>query len=90
MPGALVLAGSLRDVHPNPPAAPEVPFQTVCLVTPETVDIKTVKALRRAFDVVVGVEVIEENQDEGLALLGEFRVLRGDGELWLHHVRNLP
>ncbi|KDQ19735.1 glycosyltransferase family 8 protein [Botryobasidium botryosum FD-172 SS1] len=70
LPGALNVAAALRDLHPAPPFLPEVPFQTLCLVTPETVDINSIRALRKAFDVVVGVEVIEEGQEEGLRLLG--------------------
>lgn len=70
LPGALVLAHSLNDLHPHPR---EIDFQTVCLVTPETVDVKTIKELRGAFDVVIGVEVIGsgEGGEEGLRLMGE-------------------
>lgn len=71
LPGALAVVAGLKDVHPHPPAAPEVPFQTVCIVSPETVDINTIKHLRRAFDVVIGVEVIEGETAAGLQLLGE-------------------
>jgi hypothetical protein len=70
LPGALALAAALKDVHPYPPVPPEVDFQTVCLVTPESVDVSTVKLLRRAFDVVVGVEIIEQEDNKGLKLLG--------------------
>ncbi|KAJ7619213.1 glycosyltransferase family 8 protein, partial [Mycena polygramma] len=70
LPGALVLAGALKDVHTTPAVAPEVDFQTVCLVTPESVDVSTIKQLRRAFDVVVGVEIIAQEDDKGLKLLG--------------------
>ncbi|KAI9460544.1 hypothetical protein BJY52DRAFT_1118085, partial [Lactarius psammicola] len=70
LPGALTLAAALRDVHPSPAPPPEVDFQTVCLVTPETVDVTSIKLLRKAFDVVVGVEVIEEDNERGLQLLG--------------------
>ncbi|KAG5654682.1 hypothetical protein H0H81_007438 [Sphagnurus paluster] len=70
LPGALALTAALKDVHPTPAAPPEVPFQTVCLVTPETVDVSTVKLLRRAFDLVVGVELITQHDHAGLALLG--------------------
>jgi glycogenin glucosyltransferase len=70
LPGALTLAAALRDVHPSPALPPEVDFQTVCLVTPETVDIASIKLLRKAFDVVVGVEIIEEGNERGLQLLG--------------------
>lgn len=69
--GAQVVAAALRELHPTPPTPPEVPFETVCIVTPETVDVSTIKALRKAFDVVIGVEVIEEDQAEGLRLLGK-------------------
>ncbi|KZP31116.1 glycosyltransferase family 8 protein [Athelia psychrophila] len=69
LPGALALAGALKDVHPSPPVHPEVDFQTVCLVTPETVDVATIKLLRRAFNVVIGVELIGQDDDRGLQLL---------------------
>lgn len=71
LPGALALAGALKDVHPSPPVHPEVEFQTVCLVTPETVDVTAIKLLRRAYDVVVGVELIGQDDQRGLQLLGE-------------------
>ncbi|KAJ4485842.1 glycogenin [Lentinula aciculospora] len=70
LPGALTLAAALREVHPSPPISPEVDFQTVCLVTPETLDVSTIKLLRKAFDVVIGVELIAQNDEEGLKLLG--------------------
>jgi len=70
LPGALTLAAALRDIHPSPAPPPEVDFQTVCLVTPETVDVASIKLLRKAFDVVVGVEIIEEDNERGLQLLG--------------------
>lgn len=70
LPGALTLAAALRDVHPSPPSSPEVAFQTVCLVTPETLDVASIKLLRRAYDLVVGVEIIEEDNARGLQLLG--------------------
>jgi glycogenin glucosyltransferase len=72
LPGVLTLAAALKDIHPSPALHPEVDFQTVCLVTPETVDIASIKLLRKAFDVVVGVELIEENNERGLQLLGEY------------------
>lgn len=72
LPGALAVAGALKDVHPSPPVPPEVPFQTVCLVTPETVDVSTIKLLRGAFDTVIGVEIIGQADEKGLKLLGEF------------------
>jgi len=73
LPGALALAGALKDVHPSPVVPPEVDFQTVCLVTPETVDVSTIKLLRRTFNVVIGVEIIaQDDDDKGLKLLGAF------------------
>ncbi|KAI5115551.1 hypothetical protein M0805_000541, partial [Coniferiporia weirii] len=70
LPGALAIVAALKEVHPSPPADPEVSFQTVCIVTPETVDVNTIRYLRKAFDVVVGVEVIREQTEAGLQLLG--------------------
>ena len=70
LPGALTLAAALRDTHTSPALPPEVDFETVCLVTPETVDVASIKLLRKAFDVVVGVEIIEEDNERGLQLLG--------------------
>ncbi|KAJ8084394.1 glycogenin glucosyltransferase [Marasmius tenuissimus] len=70
LPGALTLAAALQDVHPSPPVPPEVAFQTVCLVTPESIDVSTIKLLRRAYNVVVGVETITQEDDRGLQLLG--------------------
>jgi len=75
LPGVLTLAAALNDIHPSPPVSPEVDFQTVCLVTPETVDIASIKLLRKAFDIVVGVEIIEEDNERGLQLLGEYSSL---------------
>ncbi|KAI0727801.1 hypothetical protein C8Q72DRAFT_795635 [Fomitopsis betulina] len=65
LPGALALAAALKDQHPTP----QVDFQTVCLVTPENVDVSTIKLLRRAFNVVIGVELIEQEDKKGLQLL---------------------
>ncbi|EMD41902.1 glycosyltransferase family 8 protein [Gelatoporia subvermispora B] len=70
LPGALALVAALKDLHPTPPTPPEVDFQTLCLVTPETVDVSTIKLLRKAFDAVVGVEVIDQRDSRGLQLLG--------------------
>ncbi|KAF9786192.1 glycosyltransferase family 8 protein [Thelephora terrestris] len=70
LPGALTLAAALRDIHPKPAVKPEVDFQTACLVTPETVDVSSIKLLRGAFDVVIGVEVIDDEDRKGLELLG--------------------
>jgi hypothetical protein len=71
LPGALTLAAALRDIHPTPAVEPEVDFQAACLVTPETVDVSSIKLLRGAFDVVIGVEIIDDEDRGGLALLGK-------------------
>ena len=71
LPGALTVAAGLKDVHPQPPVEPEQDYETVCIVTPETVDVNTIKHLRKAYDVVIGVEVIEQLNIANLRLLGE-------------------
>ncbi len=71
LPGALALVAALRDIHPSPSQSPEVDFQTVCLVTPETVDVNSIRLLRKVFNVVLGVEIIEQEDDKNLRLLGE-------------------
>ncbi|TFK77343.1 hypothetical protein BDN72DRAFT_852468 [Pluteus cervinus] len=71
LPGALTLAAALKDLHPRPVGHADFEYQLVCLVTPESVDVSTIKFLRRAFDVVVGVELIELENDTNLKLLGE-------------------
>ena len=71
LPGALTLAAALRDIHPTPAAEPEVDFQTACLVTPETIDVSSIKLLRGAFDTVIGVEIIDDEDRKKLALLGK-------------------
>jgi glycogenin glucosyltransferase len=54
LPGALVLLHSLHELHPEPRD-----FKIVCLVTPETVNAKSIRALRQAgYDLVIGVEPI--------------------------------
>lgn len=82
LPGALALVAALKDIHSSPSQPPEVDFQTVCLVTPETVDVSTIKLLRRAFDIVIGVEIIQQRNDKALQLLGEF--------VAVEHVDNRP
>ena len=52
------------DAPERPASAPPV--------TPETVDVSTIKLLRKSFDLVVGVEVIEQQDLKGLQLLGKF------------------
>jgi len=70
LPGALAQAAALRDLHPVPP-----PFQILCLVTPETVSVATIRALRSAFDLVIGVEVLEQHNNDNLQLLGQTPLL---------------
>ena len=74
LPGALVLLHSLLELHPK-----DRDFKTVCLVTPETVDAKTIGALRSAgWDYVIGVEPIGSGKagQKGLQLMGMFSLLR--------------
>ncbi|EGN93162.1 glycosyltransferase family 8 protein [Serpula lacrymans var. lacrymans S7.3] len=71
LPGALALAAALKDVHANLQESKDTPaYETACIVTPETLDVSTIKLLRRAFNVVIGVEVISQEDDKGLTLLG--------------------
>ncbi|KAH7930410.1 hypothetical protein BV22DRAFT_1000595 [Leucogyrophana mollusca] len=70
LPGALTVAGALKDVHQAQSSDSQVKYDTVCLVTPETLDVSTIKLLRRAFDAVIGVEIINQKDDKGLNLLG--------------------
>lgn len=58
----------MRDVHAS--AAAPISFQTVCLITPENLAVETQGTVRKAFDVVVGVDVIREDTSRGLSLLG--------------------
>ena len=58
------------DCETAPAVVALADFDLVCLVSPETVDVKTIKLLRRAFTHVVGVEVIEQPSSKGLELLG--------------------
>ena len=69
LPGALVLLHSLNELHPAPRE-----YKTVCLVTPETVDAKTIGELRKAgWDFVIGVEPIGSGEAgaKGLRMMGE-------------------
>lgn len=75
LPGALALVAALKDLHNSPPVELEVDFQTLCLVTPESVDVSTIRLLRKAFDVVIGVEILEHENIKGLKLLGEHFIL---------------
>ena len=73
LPGALAQVAALRDLHSPVDTdrdSPTVP--NVCLVTPESVDVSTIKLLRKAFDLVVGVEILEDANERGLQLLGQF------------------
>ncbi|KAF8807820.1 hypothetical protein BYT27DRAFT_6590276 [Phlegmacium glaucopus] len=62
LPGALTQVAALVDLHEDP--------YTVCLVTPESLDVSTIKSLRKAFNLVVGVEILEQDNKHGLHLLG--------------------
>lgn len=69
LPGARALAAALKDLHP---VSQEPLFHTVCLVTPETLDVSTIRLLRSVFDLVIGVEVITQDDPANLKLLGEY------------------
>ena len=71
LPGALTCVASLLDAEGNDPTNKK--FDTVCLVTPATVGHESIKALQKAFDVVVGVEAISTSNrnSKELDLLGE-------------------
>lgn len=64
-----MLCHALRELHPFPR---QTDFKIVCIVTPETVDVASIKELRKAFDEVIGVEVIGSGIDgeAGLNLMG--------------------
>ncbi|KAF8560021.1 hypothetical protein OG21DRAFT_18846 [Imleria badia] len=70
LPGALTVAAALNDVHRPLPTDQSVEYETVCLVTPETVDVTTIRHLRKVFNVVIGVEVIVPPDTDSLTLLG--------------------
>ncbi|KAG9007282.1 glycogenin glucosyltransferase [Tulasnella sp. JGI-2019a] len=68
LPGALALVAALHDVHAS--TQPPTPFKTVCLITPEILAVGTQATIRKAFDIVIGVDIIRENTAAGLNLLG--------------------
>ncbi|KAG9314042.1 nucleotide-diphospho-sugar transferase [Chiua virens] len=70
LPGALTVAAALKDVHRHLPSDQAVQYETVCLVTPEIVDVTSIRLLRKAFNVVVGVETIVPPDSDSLTLLG--------------------
>lgn len=68
LPGTLTLLHALNELHPSPRD-----FKIVCLVTPETVDARTIGSLRNAgYDLVIGVEPIASGPSgrSGLQLMG--------------------
>jgi glycogenin glucosyltransferase len=71
LPGALAQVAAIRDLHPSPK---QPDFQTVCLVTPESLNVATIKHLRKEFDLVVGVEILEQENQKALQLLGTSRL----------------
>ncbi|KAI9570243.1 glycosyltransferase family 8 protein [Boletus coccyginus] len=70
LPGALAIAAALNDVHQPLPSDQTVEYETVCLVAPETVEVTAIRLLRKAFNVVIGVEIIVPPDTEPLNLLG--------------------
>lgn len=82
LPGVLTVAAALKDVHRSQSSDQTIEYETVCLVTPETVDVSSIRCLRKVFNVVIGVEIIVPPDTESLALLGAcssivFRTSRG-------------
>lgn len=75
LPGALALVAALADVHRGAPTPPERSFTTVCLVTPETLDAASLRAVNKAYDLVIGVEPIRQFDPANLTLLGEWNFL---------------
>lgn len=71
VPGALVAVHSLLEAEGKDGRTPEVPFETVCLITPATLSVQSIKSLRQNFSLVVGVEEIRSGNGKELALLGE-------------------
>lgn len=62
LPGALVLAHSIKQSHSNKSKllstsdATNIPFHLVCLVSTNNVKVQSIRSLRRVFDLVIGVE----------------------------------
>jgi glycogenin glucosyltransferase len=56
LPGALVVVHSLLDAEREHDSLES--FETVCLVTPSTVSVESIRTLRTAFDLVIGVDEI--------------------------------
>ena len=67
VPGALVTINSVLEIEGQ---NPDNPFETVCLVTPATVSVESIKALRGNFSLVVGVEELRSGSNTELQLLG--------------------
>ncbi|KAH7909801.1 glycosyltransferase family 8 protein, partial [Hygrophoropsis aurantiaca] len=70
LPGALTIASALKDVHEVQSSESQLKYDTVCLVTPETLDVSTINSLRGVYDVVVAVESINQKDGNRLNLLG--------------------
>ncbi|KAM0788719.1 hypothetical protein ACM66B_002812 [Microbotryomycetes sp. NB124-2] len=66
LPGVLVSHASLLDIE----GGLTKQFDTVCIVTPETVSQRAIKALQNTFDRVIGVQQIESDSWANLDLLG--------------------
>ena len=67
LPGCLTAIHSLLDCEGGQTAND---FDTVCLVTPATLSVESIKSVRSVFSLVVGVEAIESNSHKELNLLG--------------------
>lgn len=69
LPGALTAVHSLKDVQQGEDV-PGTAYETVCLITPETVSVASIRKAKDVFDKVISVDAIESASARELALLG--------------------
>lgn len=74
LPGCLTCVHSLKDTQSTavPDGPDAVEYETVCLVTQETVSVEAVKQVKTAFDTLLFVDAIQSCSLKELALLGTF------------------
>jgi glycogenin len=61
LPGALAQVAAISDLHKNPFSLSR---------HPESLDVATLRSLRKVLNLVVGVEILEQDNNLGLLLLG--------------------
>lgn len=83
--GALTAVNSILDLESIDSVKT---FETVCLVTPATVGHKSIQALQKVFDRVVGVEPIVTQSWEQLKLLG--KLIRCSGRCGVDVIESGP